>query len=367
MEAKKKHIVIIGGSYAGLWGAKTICTKLKDDVRVTLISPNTYAYFNIAAPRILVEPEKVEKALFSLSDLLNRFSSKIELLEGRVVKADLEEKTVHYTTQNETRTVNYDYLVIASGVSMETNCLQNELEGKRVVEEIKKMNQEIQQAKSIVILGGGPTGVEVAGELGYYYGQTKDITVITGKTGPLTLMGENASKKAEVLMRELNISVINDVKYTWCETLSSRTRVHLENGTSMEVDLVINTAICKPNTDFLEQKYVDEKEYLKTDQYFRLKDHNEVIGLGDVLAIGARSLFDLLHYQIPTFATFVNTLSDRNKNQLKPYQKPKQTTVIPISEKGGVGLFYGWQVPSFLVRLLKGRDYMLGRAENYYK
>lgn len=364
---EKKHIVIIGGSYAGVLGAKTICTKLKDKVRVTLISPNTYAYFNIAAPRLLVEPKKVEKAIFSLSDLLNRFSSKIELLEGRVVKADLEEKTVHYKVHNETRALNYDYLVIASGVSMETNCLQNELKGKQVVEEVKKMNQEIELAKSIVILGGGPTGAEVAGELGYYYGLTKNITVITGKPGPLTLMGESASKKAEVLMKELNINVINDIRYTWCETLPGSTRVHLENGTSMEVDLVINTTICKPNTNFLEQKYVDHKGFLKTDEYFRLKDHNEVIGLGDVLAIGARSLFDLMHYQIPTFATFVNTLSDGKKIQLKPYQKPKQTTVIPISEKGGVGLFYGWQVPSFLVRLLKGRDYMLGRAEHYYK
>lgn len=367
MPKHRKHIVIIGGSYAGVLGAKTIFTKLKDEVRVTLISPNTYAYFNIAAPRLLVEPEKAERAIFPLSDLLKRFSSNIVLLEGKVVKADLEEKTILYAAHNEARSLNYDYLIIASGVSMETNYLQNELEGKRVVEEVKKMSQEIHQAKSIAILGGGPTGAEVAGELGYYYGQTKNITVITGKTGPLTLMGENASKKAEVLMKKLNIDVINGVKYTRCATSPTGTKVYLENGTFLEVDLVINTAICKPNTAFLEEKYVDHKGFLKTDEYFRLKDHNEVIGLGDVLAIGARSLFDLMHYQIPTFATFISTLSEGNKNQLKPYQKPKQTIVIPISEKGGVGILFGWQVPSFLVRLFKGRDYMLGRAEYYFK
>lgn len=63
----KKEIVIVGGSYAGVLAAKTIFKKIDEkNIHVTLISPNAYIYFNVAAPRLVIRPSDTERTLFVL-------------------------------------------------------------------------------------------------------------------------------------------------------------------------------------------------------------------------------------------------------------------------------------------------------------
>lgn len=57
------HVVVLGGSFAGCHAIKTLYG-LSDSIEVTLVAPSTHAYFNCAAPRVLVEPEVLEKTFF---------------------------------------------------------------------------------------------------------------------------------------------------------------------------------------------------------------------------------------------------------------------------------------------------------------
>jgi hypothetical protein len=44
-------------------------------------------------------------------------------------------------------------------------------------------------------------------------------------------------------------------------------------------------------------------------------------------------------------------------------QNPTDTQLMPIKRFGGVGVIYGWRVPSIMVYLLKGRTYKVGKAK----
>lgn len=368
-EIIKTHIVVIGGSYAGLMATRAIFQKVRDEyVHVTLISPNSYAYWNVAAPRILITPERIEEALFLVPDFLTKCSEdSTTFLEGRVVETNFDEKWLMYKNARRTSKVEYDYLIIASGVCLDSMTLQNEQKDKDVILEVERLHDRMQKSRSIVVLGGGPTGSEVVGEIGYRFGTFKEITLVTGKKGPLMLMGENASRKAEAMMKNLNIKVINNVRYTSFELLEyGRSRIFFDDGSSMVADTVINTSICKPNTDFIDKRFVDEKGFLMTDKYLRIESHPEVMGLGDVLSIAARNIVDLKSNQMRVFGAYVDKYyAEEELTILKPYTMPKPSMAIPISRKGGVGLAYGWALPSFFVRLTKGRDYMLGHAKRY--
>lgn len=35
---------------------------------------------------------------------------------------------------------------------------------------------------------------------------------------------------------------------------------------------------------------------------------------------------------------------------------------VPIGSQGGVGVVFGWKVPSFLVKMAKSKDFMIGQA-----
>lgn len=282
----------------------------------------------------------------------------------------MEEKELLVKTRQKDKwlDIKYQYLIIASGTNLGNDVIQNKSEGKELVTLIHNFNKEIHKAKSIIILGGGPTGVEIAGELGYEFGECKNISLLTGKKMPLTIMGEKKAQIAESKLKKLNVKVKNEVKYKEIQELSSgEFQVLLEDGEVIKAHLVIDTTICIPNTRFLSEGFLDAKGYLKTDAYFRLEGHPEVIGLGDVLSIGGRSLIDLYHYQLPIFEKYIEkNYMGKSWVRLSPYESPRQTMVIPISKTGGVGTLLGWGVPNMMVRILKGRDYLMGQAKRLF-
>jgi len=110
----KTEVVIIGGSHAGLGIAKTIINTIPSAM-VTVISTSRDYYFNIAAPRILACPDKVglDEVLFPIEQLFKKHpDSQFEFIHASVTKLDIKLKTV--TTDKHT-TINYHYLVIATG------------------------------------------------------------------------------------------------------------------------------------------------------------------------------------------------------------------------------------------------------------
>lgn len=363
MTDSSKHIVIIGGSYAGILAAKSIFGRKDQSVNVTLISSSTNAYFNVSTPRLIVEPEKIDKTLFPVEKTLKKYSNGVDyrFVLGNVVSANFNNNSLIVENAKGKQTINYDYLIVASGARTDVPAFKLGGDYQDTVDSIKKLNRSTKDAKKIIILGGGPTGVETAGELGYLYGKEKDIVLYTGLTGPLLQLGSSKSATTVSKLAQLGVKVVNNKKSTSFEESGSPSKVIFEDGSS--ADVVIPAYGLIPNSEFLDVKFLDSRGYLKTDEYLRVDGHHNVIGLGDILSIGENTILNIKYSQMAAFESVVDLELFGNKNsKLRPYSPIKATLGVPVSRDGGVGVALGWSLPSFIIKFMKSKDFMISKA-----
>lgn len=365
--ADSKHIVIIGGSYAGILAAKTIFGHKDQSVSVTLISTSTHAFFTVASPRLISEPGKIGKTIFPIEKTLEKYSGGInyKFVLAKVHSTDFDNNSLIVENSTGKETIKYDYLVVASGSRTDIPAFKLNGDHQNTVDSIKKLNKSTKSAKKIIVLGGGPTGVETVGELGYLYDKEKEIILYTGLDAPLLQLGPGKSKATTSRLTELGVKVVNNKRSTSFNSVEdgSRSKVVFEDGSSEDADVVIPAYGLTPNSEFLDKKFIDTLGYLKTDEYLRIEGHRNVLGLGDILSIGENTIVNLNYSQKATFESVVNLEFFGNKNsKLKPYSPTKMTLAVPISRTDGVGLAFGWSLPSFLIKFLKSKDFMIPKA-----
>ena len=170
------HVVIIGGGFAGLKAAQTLAGKT---VRVTLIDRRN---FNLFQPMLY----QVASGLVSQTDVASPLrimigqAPNIQILLGEVVDIDPAAQEVVF---NERR-LHYDHLIVAAGATSsffghdewaEFATPMKSLEDaygirKRVLGALEEAEQtpDLEQRRllqSVVVVGGGPTGCELAASL----------------------------------------------------------------------------------------------------------------------------------------------------------------------------------------------------------
>jgi len=179
-----KTVVILGASFAGLKIAhsllKTTLPAVKD-LKVILVSPTTHVYFNLAAPRAII-PGQIpdEKILAPIEPAFSKYpSSSFEFVIGVAKRVDPAGKKVEVETESGLRAVAYDTMVVTTGSNTGSMPWKASGSYKKFVELLHDTQEKVKKAKSIIVGGAGVTGVETAGELGYEYGKTKEITLVS--------------------------------------------------------------------------------------------------------------------------------------------------------------------------------------------
>lgn len=359
-----KEVIIVGGSYAGLKVAKHILAKGDSEIRVTVVSKSTHAFFTVAAPRLLLEPSKLDKAIANVEETLkkNNKNSVVNFIHGSVESVNLKSRSIDVVSGGQTQSLTYDVLVIASGTRYATPTFKLLGDYSQTIESIEKVNKEIKSATKIAIIGGGPTGVESAGEIGYEYGKTKTVTLYTGSKGPLSYLGDHRSQQADLKLQKVGVKVVNLVR----PHVKEGKILMFDDGKSEEYDVVIEANGLQPNSNFLPGDILDESGFVLTNEYLQLKEFPEVVAGGDIVSGTASDLVTFNYVQWGTLQKTLDFLFDRSQDRRKPMKPIKTTQLVPISREGGIGVLFGYGIPSFLVKFLKAKDYMLSKAgENF--
>jgi NADH dehydrogenase len=172
------RVLIIGGGFAGLNAAKTFGNKQK--VEVTLIDRSNYHLFQPLLYQVAMSGLSPADIAVPIRSLLSGCRN-INVLQEKAIDFDLKNKTVH-TDQGDHV---FDYLIIACGVQ-HTYFGHEEWEeyapGLKTIEQATEIRRRIlmayEKAESekkadkrkdlltFIIVGGGPTGVELAGAIG---------------------------------------------------------------------------------------------------------------------------------------------------------------------------------------------------------
>lgn len=371
MSADSKRVVIVGASHAGCLALRTLFSRNSPTdipLQITLISPNDQTYYNIASPRLLIEPESIDKVLFDIQDTIDKLKidskHSAEYIQGTVEKVDLDKQRI-YLKHSDVE-LEYDNLIIATGTRTECPILKldNIKSQAFSIQELTKMAEDIKSADSIAIVGGGVSGVEVAGELGSTYGRTKSIDLYTGSSGLLPEFKQCHRDTVSKKLSGMGVQIIAQRVDIDNESHS----IIFHDGTKKKYSVVIPCHKHTPNTEFLPASVLNESGYIQTDNNFRLKQYHNVICLGDILEITVNSCVDLNFYQKGVFesTTDYEIFEDESTN-LKEYTKVDMARLfaIPIGKNGGIGALFGVPIPSFAIKYSKSRDYFISRAKGF--
>lgn len=299
---KLRHIVIIGGGFAGLNLAKELD---KNKFRVTILDKNNFhsfppLFYQIASSGL--EPSSIS---FPFRREMRRLKN-TNYHFGEVLEIDSKNSTVR--TQFET--IKYDQLVIASGT---TNNFFNQPELKEKVHTLKSTAEAIRlrneildrleracittdrerrrQLLSFVVVGGGPSGVEVAGALGemkryilnkeYPEIDIDDVRVILieGTDRFLRTMSERASHDAKVYLGHLMIETRLN-----CMMKSYENNVlHLSTGEEIYCETLIWTAGITGNkiNGICDDSITRGNRYI-VDSNCKIKGYDNIYALGDI-------------------------------------------------------------------------------------
>ncbi|KAL2426630.1 Oxidoreductase phnG [Exophiala dermatitidis] len=371
------NIVIIGASFGGLGVAQgllkqVIPTLPKDkSYKVTQIAPNDEFFWKIGAPRVIVNPNALplDKALIPIAPYFKDYKpEQYEFIKAYVTSIDPSTKTVHTSTS---AAVPYDSLVIASGTTFSTHLWSVSDGSEPLKEAIKEIHARLPNAQTILVAGGGAAGVETAGELGEVYGKKKEITLLSGAASLLPrLHNKKMGQDAQARLEKLGVKVINDgirvVEHTRQD--DGKEVLKLSNGETKTVDVYIEATGDRANTKFVPQEWLDDKGRVKTDPATLRLDVPGVTGVYCIGSVGSYSDGAVLDVKFAKGALLESIKLDlqghapgpRTKNIYKKINKDMQ--FVPIGSQQGVGIAFGYKLPSFLVKMAKAKDFMIGQA-----
>ncbi len=185
------HIVIAGGGFAGVRTALQLCRN--DNFRVTLITPEDSFAFYPQFYHAATGGMRTEAAL-ALSQILR--GCDVEIVQDRVSQLDADNHTIITASGKHIR---YDKLVLALGSVgnyFGIPGLDHYSFGVKSIAEAERFKQHLHQTLveegrpdlNYVIVGGGPTGIELAGSLGRYLDRILELHDIRARTYRIELV-----------------------------------------------------------------------------------------------------------------------------------------------------------------------------------
>lgn len=350
-------VVIIGGSYGGCFALQEI-RGISKSLDIEVISASDEIWFNCAAPRLLIEPDKIKDSLFPLEKFVNYYNA--TFTHAKVTTVDLHSNTI--TLEGKDDSVSYDYLIIATGTTA-GDAFKVNASAQGAIDALKKEIDEINKASSIAIIGGNPTAVEVAGELAHEF-KNKHITMTFRGATPMKRMN---LPEAVQKLKDVGVEIVPQSKAESIVPVENGFKVTFDNGKDMSFDHVIDTTYNVPCSEFLPDLVKNERGYVITDEYLVMKGTTNVIVVGDLVETSPQSIIDMRLAQMPVLGATAKRIILKNSSKMKKYKPADHSIFVPVSRKGGVGKLFGWKVPNFVVWYLKARTFLLEVAKKEFQ
>ncbi len=303
--SENPRVVIIGAGFAGINLAKRLGNK---KLQVVLIDKHNYHTFQPLLYQVSSSGLEPDSIAYPVRKILRKYKNSF----FRMAKVNFIDTKLNLieTTIGE---LQFDYLVIATGTT--TNYFGNEITEANTMP-MKSVPQALdirslilqnfekaaiaktEKAKkallNFVLVGGGPTGVELSGAIAElknnvlpmeYHDINKDymeIHLLEGSERVLPPMSEHASKKAEKFLKELGVIV-------HCNTMVENYDGNVIT-TNNDLKLVSETVIWAAGVKGTPLEGISENSIEKKTKRYKVNKFNQVESFDNIFAIGDMAL-----------------------------------------------------------------------------
>lgn len=376
-QSNKPNVVIIGGGFGGLYAAKALA---KGDVSVTLIDKKNHHTFQPllyqVATAVLSPGEIATPLRHTLSNAKN-----IRVILGEVTGIDKTTRKVKLSDESE---LSFDYLIVAAGARHSyfgNEQWEDSAPGLKTIEDATEIRRQIlsafetaeseailtgnHQPVHFAIIGGGPTGVELAGAIVDISrkAMAKDfraidpakarISIFEGSPRVLGTFPEKLSAKAKTQLEELGVEVYTESRVSLVE--QGRIKVG-EEWIPATVTLWATGVAASPLGKLLSSAETDRAGRVPVEPDLSIADDKNIFVVGDMALIK-----DVSGTLVPGLAsaamqggraTAENILRDLRGEKRIPFKYLDKGSMATIGRNRAVVKFGKLELSGFWARML---------------
>ncbi|WP_328687804.1 FAD-dependent oxidoreductase [Streptomyces phaeochromogenes] len=347
-------VVIVGGGYGGCATAKAL-----DAVAdVVLVDPKDAFFHTVGALRATVDPEFMPQVFFPYEGLLT---------EGQVVR----DRAVHVEPGRVTlasgEEINADYLVLATGSSYPFPAKHDLADTAAARAKYRQAHDDLAAAEHVLLLGGGPVGLEFAGEIKAVWPQKK-VVIVDPVADILSEYDYELREEVRRQLAELGVQLVlgSPLRKNPPTAAGERGTFHVTTDSDVEItgDIWFRCFGVVPNTAFLAGALADarrENGQVAVTDTLQVKGQSNVFSLGDITDVAEqkRASAAMLHSEV--VAANIKALIT-GEGELTTYQPGPPAILLPLGPGGGASQLPGQGVVGAEVTSqFKGTDMMTER------
>jgi NADH dehydrogenase FAD-containing subunit len=325
-------VVVIGGGYGGSLVAK----ELDSEADVTLIDPRE-AFVNAAASlRALTRPDWAHNAFFSFATLLQ---------QGRVIRDRAVSVDPKGVTLASGERVEADYLVLATGSGYTYPAKPHHASTSidQQLEDLRETHRELAGTDRVLILGAGPVGLELAGEIKDVW-PDKYVVILDRADQLLPGFLPEVRNELRHQLDELGIDVRLSTGLTALPTVEAgragRFAVTTDTGEQIVADIWFQAFGVEINTGYLADGSLSpltEQKTVPVTERLTVQGYEHIYAIGDIAALPD-----------PKMASYAMTHADIVVNNIKAQlagdqpnavhtPTPERRILLPLGTRAGIG------------------------------
>jgi NADH:ubiquinone reductase (H+-translocating) len=358
------QIVVLGGGFGGIYTVKFLLQSLPKKNKIILINKNNYFLFSPMLHEVATGGINRQHIVQPIRELFT--AGNFGFIKAEVTKIDAISRLIYYNDHR----LSYDKLVIALGSTtnffnvpgadehaMPLKTLTDSvIIRSRIIDSVEQASKlesadGIMMHLTFVIVGGGPTGVELAGEVVEFvsqilsaksYGNLQHYqqSVILLQKGPeiMPFIGRRCRLSAMNELRKKGVNIMLDS----CVRAVKHNAVILEGGRIIRANTIIWTAGINPARIETMPLLQDINGYFQVNHFLQVKNTEDVYALGDCALFADKPLPALAQVAVKQAKAIAHNIKNELEGKLlMPFMYNSSGLLVSVGQKFAVAEIRG--------------------------
>jgi NADH dehydrogenase FAD-containing subunit len=343
----RKRLVLVGGGHVHLLSLKNTDQFIRGGAEVTVIGPDRFHYYSGMGPGMISRIYRPEQVRFDVQSMVESRGGKF--VKDRVGSFDPAGRTLFLhgggkisydlASFNIGSYIPMDRIPGAEGEGIPVKPIQN-LESAR--EAILKKSQN--GISKVLIIGAGPAGVELAGNiwrLAHSQNVRAEITLVSSRDRVLPGLPEKVSRLAELSLSRRGVRILSNFRVISMAHGLARS----QSGQEVPYEVAILTVGIVPQPIFADSGVeTSEDGALLVNDYLQSTSNPDIFGAGDCIAVKGKRLDRVGVYAVREspilFRNLLATIEGKPLTAFKPQEK--YLLIFNLGDGSGLLVWGSW-------------------------